>query len=222
MTTETEKQVIRVTAPRLRTVQFEIEGVTPYVSNNFSAEAQNTMRDGQVAGGQAKSKRTRKPKDFDAAYLGSIHFSSEGWPGIPCSAFRNAMISGCRLVGYKMTIAKMSVFVLPDGFDRYDGTPLVKFTNGEPRHVEHHVRQNLTSTDIRARGMWDPGWRANVRVQWDEDQFSLSDVTNLLLRAGTQVGVGAGRPDSHTSNGMGWGLFKVLLDVILNEQGAAA
>jgi len=34
-------------------------------------------------------------------------------------------------------------------------------------------------------------------------------LTNLLARAGLQVGIGEGRPDSKNSAGMGWGLFQI-------------
>jgi hypothetical protein len=30
------------------------------------------------------------------------------------------------------------------------------------------------------------------------------------LRAGLQVGIGCGRPDSRTSNGCGWGKFQIV------------
>jgi hypothetical protein len=52
-------------------------------------------------------------------------------------------------------------------------------------------------------------WKARVRVRWDQDQFTLEDVANLLTRVGMQVGIGEGRPDSKNSAGMGWGLFAV-------------
>ena len=46
-----------------------------------------------------------------------------------------------------------------------------------------------------------------MRVRFDADQFTLTDVANLLMRVGMQVGIGEGRPFSKNSNGMGWGLF---------------
>jgi hypothetical protein len=46
-------------------------------------------------------------------------------------------------------------------------------------------------------------------VTFDEDQFSVKDVSNLLARAGYQVGVGEGRPNSKASYGQGWGLFRI-------------
>jgi len=56
--------------------------------------------------------------------------------------------------------------------------------------------------------MWRK-WGATVRIRYDEDQFTAEDVVNLLLRAGQQVGIGEGRPYSKTSNGLGFGLFKI-------------
>jgi hypothetical protein len=56
--------------------------------------------------------------------------------------------------------------------------------------------------------MWRE-WGLTLKVKFDADQFSATDVTNLLLRAGLQVGVGEGRPDSRESAGLGWGTFEI-------------
>ena len=71
------------------------------------------------------------------------------------------------------------------------------------------VRNESGVCDLRPRPMWRKGWEAVVRVRFDGDQFTLIDVANLLLRAGMQVGIGEGRPDSRNSCGMGWGLFRL-------------
>ena len=52
-------------------------------------------------------------------------------------------------------------------------------------------------------------WKAKIRIRFDADQFSTQDITNLLARAGEQVGIGEGRPDSKNSAGMGWGCFRI-------------
>jgi hypothetical protein len=117
------------------------------------------------------------------------------------------MISACRVVGFKMTHAKLSVFVEPDGFDADDGTPLVRIY-GEPMVHEGLVRNATGVADVRWRPMWRQ-WHAFVRVVYDADQFTLEDVSNLLARAGMQVGIGEGRPDSKMSAGMGWGTFRI-------------
>jgi len=113
------------------------------------------------------------------------------------------------MVGFKMTHARCSVFVVADGFDADDATPLVRITKGEPQYLELAVRLETGVCDIRPRPMWEPGWEANVRIRFDADQFSVSDVANLLLRAGAQIGVGEGRPFSKNSKGMGWGMFRL-------------
>ena len=107
-----------------------------------------------------------------------------------------------------MTLAKLSSFVEADGFDREDGTPLVRIIGGDYRSVTHHVRNATGVVDIRSRPMWDE-WEADVRIRFDADQFSLTDITNLLSRVGAQVGIGEGRPDSKSSAGMGWGMFRL-------------
>ena len=113
-----------------------------------------------------------------------------------------------KMVGFKMTLAKQAIFILQDGVDKDDGTPLVKITEGSPRPFESYVRLPTGVPDIRERPMWEK-WAAIVRIQFDGDVFTLEDVTNLLARAGGQVGIGEGRPFSKKSHGMGWGTFEV-------------
>lgn len=202
-------QSVSIKPPNFQTAIFRIVGTAPYVQNKFSQKAREQMRATQEAGSTARSKRAKEAKDFLASYAGATHRSADGWAGIPAPAFRNAMISACRTVGFKMTLAKLSVFVEADGFDVDDGTPLVRITKGEPRYHESLVRLQTGVADIRARPMWEPGWEADVRITFDADQFTLDDVSNLLMRVGMQVGVGEGRPDSKNSAGMGWGTFKL-------------
>lgn len=199
-------QQLVISAPNFQVAEFAITGNAPYVQNRFSAKAMQTIRDTQEAGQQAKKGKKREPKDFRANYEGAKHVSTEGWLGIPASAFRAAMISACKNAGYFMSRAKLSLFVIADGFDAVDGTPLVKI-NGEPHYSEHYARNDNGSVDLRARPMWDAGWTAAVRVRFDADQFSLTDVANLMHRVGVTVGIGEGRPDSKNSQGMGWGTF---------------
>lgn len=162
----------------------------------------------KMAEGSVSKKRTAKePRDFDEDMRNAMHISEEGWQGIPAGAFRNAMISACRLVGFKMTLAKLSVFVVADGIDRIDGVPLIRF-EGEPERHEMAARVGIDGTDIRIRPMWRK-WSAVVTVKYDADQFTLQDVTNLMQRVGLQVGIGEGRPDSRSSAGLGWGTFEI-------------
>jgi hypothetical protein len=200
---------VSISPPKFQVATITIRGVAPYVQHAFSQKALNTMRETQEAGSTSRKGKVRSPKDFDEVYQNATHFSRQGWIGIPASAFRNAMISACRTVGFKMTLAKLSLFVEADGFDKNDGTPLVKITKGEPRRHFAPARNDNGSTDVRCRPMWEDGWEAKVRVRWDADQFTATDVMNLMMRVGAQVGIGEGRPDSPNSAGLGWGIFEV-------------
>lgn len=200
---------VAISAPNFREIVVPIVGTAPYVQNKFSARAKETFRQKMTEGSTAKKGKKREPRDFDADYLGAMHIADEGWNGIPASSFRNGLISACRLVGFRMTLAKLSVFVVADGFDKDEGLPLVRIRSGEPRKVEMAVRNESGVADIRARPQWREGWTADVRVKYDADQFTDADVGNLMLRLGQQVGIGAGRPDSRESAGLGWGLFTI-------------
>lgn len=206
--TDTPRTVVQITAPKFAVAQFPIEGTSPYVQHKFSEKARKKIQKTQEAGQQSRKGVKREPRNFEADYEAAMYIADEGWHGIPAAAFRHAGISACRLVGFKMTIAKLTIFVEADGY--CGSTALVRITEGKPEPTEPMaVRNDNGSMDLRVRPMWRPGWKAKVRIRYDEDQFSLADVTNLLARAGQQVGVGEGRPDSKESAGMGWGLFKI-------------
>lgn len=198
---------VTISPPRTQVGEFKLIGMTPYVSNNFSAEAQQLMEAKQRAGSQSAKGQKKAPKDFSKLYRGSMHVAQEGWIGVPASCFRQALVDACRLVGFKMTLAKMGIFILEDGFDAHDGRPLVRI-EGEPREFRSYVRLANGSADISCRARFEK-WSINLRVEFDLDMFSSTDVANLLSRVGRQVGIGAGRAFSKTSCGQGWGQFKL-------------
>lgn len=212
LTSEPDKPVVaekelRITRPLFNIVEFTIRGTAPYMQARFSEKARQQMRDKMAAGSTAK-RGNRKARDFDADYEAAMHLTANGEHGIPATAFRNAMIDACRMVGYPMTKAKCSVFVLADSYDAADGQPLV-FIQGTPEPTEMTVRNATGVADIRVRPIWQE-WTAKVRVHFDMQQFTDEEVGNLLMRAGIQIGVGEGRPFSKNSNGLGLGTFEIV------------
>jgi hypothetical protein len=188
---------------------FRIVGTAPYVQAKFSKKAKDKMLADMATPKSAKKAKTeREPRNYERDFIEAQHISTAGWNGIPCPAFRAAMIDACRTVGIVMTRAKMSVFVVADGFDKDEGTPLVKLIAKEPERTEMLVRNDNGSADIRIRPMWRE-WEADVTVEFDADMITAESVVNLLDRAGRQVGVGEGRPFSKNSVGQGWGTFTV-------------
>jgi hypothetical protein len=203
---------VAITAPNLQTAEFRIVGTGPLVQNKFSVRVLEGLAKKQAEGSTAAKKTKREAKDFDLCGKEATHYSDEGWAGLPASAFRCGLISTCRLLGFPMTLAKLSIFVIADGYERDDfgTTPLVKITKGKPTIKKFAVRNETGVADIRPRPEWDEGWEAVVTIRFDADQFTLLDVSNLLARMGAQVGIGAGRHDSKDSTGQGWGTFAIV------------
>lgn len=135
-------ETVVISPPNIKQVSFGIIGTAPYVQLKFSEKAKEQIRATQEAGARARKGTKKEPRNFENDYRQAMHTSFEGWCGIPASALRNALISACRIVGFQMTKAKLALFIVPDGVDGGDGTPLVKIT-GEPEMVIHHVRNEI-------------------------------------------------------------------------------
>ena len=210
---DTTNMEIKISAPNIREAKFIIRGTAPLVVHKFSAKAKAMIRQKQEAGSLANKGKSKSAKDFEEVFQGARHISTEGWDGIPAAAFRAGIISACRLIGFKMTLAKLSIFVAADGFDKTEGTPLVPILSPtEPERNESMVRLATGVCDISVRPMWRY-WGAELRIQYDADQFTADDVRNLLARVGAQVGVCEGRPDSKSSAGCGWGTFELVTEL---------
>lgn len=200
-------ETVAVKPLRMRILKLRIRGTAPYMQLRFSQKAMNTMMETMMAGTQAKSKKKREPRDFDEDYKQAFHRLPDGSAGIPASSIRAGCISACRMVGFKMTHAKLSIFIEADGFDVVDGLPLIRI-HGTPEKTIMPVRNANGAADLRVRPMWRE-WYADIRVRFDEDQFSATDAVNLIARVGAQVGLGEGRPDSKESCGLGYGTFEI-------------
>ena len=200
--------VVTISPPQFERIRLRLVGTAPYMQARFSAKAMQAMKSKMEAGPTARKGGRKDARDFDDDFRAAQHIAADGWNGVPAAALRNACIDVCRMVGFKMTHAKMSIFVEADGFDEVDGTPLVRLDAREPERVDMATRNATGVADIRVRPMWRE-WALNVVIRFDADQFTTSDVVNLISRAGEQVGIGEGRPFSKSSNGLGFGTFTV-------------
>lgn len=209
VTGEVKAQVCTIPAPRFGYGTFPVNGVDgPMVIHRFSLKTKNEMREKMEAGKVAASRKNRSPKDMELTCNEARYISAEGWDGFNASSVRKAMISACRLVNYKMTLAKMSIFVIADGYDAKEPQiPLIRIYGKHVRQ-DDMARVETGQPYVTTRPAYH-GWKARIRIRWDMDQFSLEDITNLLSRVGMQVGLGEGRHDSKNSAGMGWGCFEL-------------
>jgi ribosomal protein S17 len=204
--------VARVTAtippPNFAVAEFAVTGTSPLVIHRFSAKTKEQMKQKMETGKAASSRKNREAKATDDLYEEARYRSVDGWDGFHAASIRNAMISACRLVGFKMTLAKLSIFVLEDGRDATEPQiPLIRIL-GKPTKQEDMARVETGQPYVTVRAAYHD-WKAKIRIRFDRDQFTVQDVSNLMARVGQQVGIGEGRPDSKNSAGMGWGLFQV-------------
>lgn len=197
---------VTIKPPNFQRATFKIVGAAPLVIHRFSSKVKNQMKQKMEEGKASSSKKNRDAKNTDDTFNEARYISPDGWDGFHAASIRNAMISACRLVGFKMTLAKMSVFVEADGWDAAEPQiPLIRI-HGKPVKQEDMARVETGQPYVTVRAAYHD-WSANVRIRWDGDQFTIQDVSNLLSRVGMQVGIGEGRPDSKNSAGCGWGLF---------------
>ena len=202
---------VTIRPPNMQTAVFTIEGTAPLVVHRVSAKLQRQFAEKMERGSTPKGKAKHDAADLDqlceeAKYIGVTN--GERWEGFNAAAIRCAMISACRLVNFKMTLAKLSVFVLADGCDVSNPLyQLVRIT-GTAQRSEMMAKTETGVAMLTVRPMYYP-WEATLRIRYDGDQFKLEDVANLLARVGEQVGICEGRPDSKNSAGMGWGTFHI-------------
>lgn len=193
----------------IQTLPIKLIGTSPLVIHRFSIKTKNEMLEKMKLGSVNNSKKSKhEALDTEAKFNEARYFSKQGWDGFPAHSLRCAAISACRLVGFKMTIAKMSIFVLQDDWDATEPhIPLCKI-NGKAEKLEMIARVDNGAPYVTVRPVYH-NWSSLVKIRFDADQFSASDVANLIARVGVQVGLCEGRPDSKNSAGMGWGTFKI-------------
>lgn len=204
----TTTPTVTIKAPSFGLLTFNVTGEAPLVIHRFSAKTKEQMKQKMETGRAAGNKKNREARSTDDLYNEARYRSADGWDGFNASAIRAAMISACRLVGFKMTLAKLALFVVADGVDAIEPQiPLIRIY-GAPLKQEDMARVETGQPYVTVRAAYHD-WKAKIQIRFDQDQFTAQDVSNLMARVGLQVGIGEGRPDSKNSAGMGWGLFKL-------------
>lgn len=199
---------VQIKAPNFQTAVFHIKGTAPLVICRFSKKDE-LLADYEKGTQKGKGKKVYAPTDLDNVFEEAKYISKDGWEGFNASSIRNGLIRVCTLVNFKMTLAKMSLFVIEDGRDAKEHQmPLVRIYGESIRQDDSVRNPNTGKIQIATRAAYH-NWSAKLNIRWDADQFSLTDVSNLLMRVGVQCGIGCGRPFSTDSVGMGWGTFEI-------------
>lgn len=201
---------VSVPAPNFQTAIFHIKGNAPLVMHRFSVKTKKEFEQKMEEGKSSSSKKKRAAVSTEDIFNEGRYISKEGWDGFHAGSIRNAMIRACSLVNFKMTLAKMSLFVIADGVDKFEPQiPLIRI-HGDAAIKQEDIGRVATGASYLIIRPAYHNWSAKIHLRWDADQFSLTDVSNLLSRVGIQVGIGEGRPSSKDSAGMGWGTFDIV------------
>lgn len=224
--TGTKTETVVITPPKMRIAKLTIRGTAPLVQSRFTGDQIEAIRSKHEQGSTTgKNLPRRQARDFQSEFLTSMYRNEKGRYGINAAGVRNGAIGMCRLCNFKMTHAKLSIFVMHDFIDPRDGTPLVEILSpdlkpaSDPEMIINHVKNDKGETQLRTRAMWSE-WAMRLRIRFDADQFSTTDLFNLMWRLGIQGGFGEGRPNSKKSAGRGWGTFSVdtKFEVVAPEQ----
>jgi len=170
----------------IQTITFMLVGDSPLIVHAWSEKAKRQMLDKQMK----KAAKAREAKDPEADYEACFYRTESGAYGFPAIGVKAAMVSACRFVDAKMTMAR--------GAFHIDAEMLEVI--GEPRPREDMVRVGMGTADIRYRPEF-PEWRIPATIKFNAAVMSAEQIANLLNTAGFGVGIGEWRPEKNGSYG---------------------
>lgn len=211
-------QLIRINTPIIARIDVPIVGIEPLVVHAWSEKARKKMLAGMQKEAGTTARVAREPRNPIEDFNGARYVHREGkkeWDGIPCVAFKSALVEACRQVeGLTMTDARRAIFVSPDGYTDYHSPNSCKTTiglvriAGEPEMREDAARNDNGGTDLRYRPQYWP-WSAVLRIEYNGSKFKQDAIVNLVSIAGFWEGVCEWRPGSKKSNSGQLGRWKV-------------
>ncbi len=181
----------------------------PLVILRLSEKAKDDIMEGETKEKKKVKKKEHKPRNYEKEFQdASYRIAKKGWHGINCMGFKNGALRIAKILGFHMVDFKRLFYIVPDGYDYIDNTPLVKIISKPPIMHTGPVRLKNGSTSIRARPMYN-NWSALLTIKFDADFLEVNDMVNLFQRVGAQNGIGEGRIGSKSGSGMGWGSFMI-------------
>jgi hypothetical protein len=182
----TEKEAKVTVAPiRVERITLKIVGDTSYLCNRFSEKAKKQIED------KTKGKFTqRAAKDPEAEYRGSLYHidGDENRCGIPCSAFKQAMIAACTKGStVSKTLIKQAVHVVGELSE-------IKGKHRMHSCIARVGKFGAKQPDMRHRAEF-PEWSTELQIRYNAGQITPEVIINILNIAGFGVGVGEWRPE---------------------------
>ena len=202
---ETIDPVVLKPLPR-QTAIIRVRGVTPLVTNNFSAKSRRQMLEAQWAKAGVEIKEKREPQDPEADFEAARYRIDDKRDGIPATAFKAATVDAARFYkGVTQIELKMMLYIFGEGPDS-----LVPIIAGPPEIWENVVRTR--GKDRSAMLRWRPRywpWEAELRINFLPTVLALESLVNLVNTGGLG-GVGEWRPTAPMSKSGVLGTYEVI------------
>lgn len=186
----TEAAEIAIDRIAAETIRVPILGTTPLLVHRFSEKAKRQMLDAMQG-----RKTPKEPKDPEAEYEAAFYRLSDGTPGFPVLAFKDATVGGARFYGKQVTMTALKQYIFFHGAVGDDGRALARIT-GEPRMREDVVRVGRGGTDLRYRPEFRE-WTTELDVTYVTSSLTRGSVLSLIDAGGMGVGVGEWRPEKN-------------------------
>jgi|TARA_R110001599_G_scaffold224080_2_gene423242 hypothetical protein len=178
-----------IAAPKIRELHLKVTGHSGLICHHFSDKSRKQIEDVQAK----VAKGPKEARDPQAEYEGAFYKLEGGGYGFPCSGFKKSAIRAAKMLdGVNMTDARQMFFVEADDRDT-TGVDCVRI-EGTPEMRTDTVRLSKGVADLRYRPEFRD-WSCTLKISYDEDLISGSQLVNLFSRAGLQVGVGDWRPE---------------------------
>jgi hypothetical protein len=177
---ESSLQILPV---KLREAKLWIKGTAPLIQHNWSEKALNMLR-------MTSAERRKQPKvarDPSGEGSAACYRTESGEYGLPAMAVKSAMIQVAhRDAGLPRTTVRKAI--------RFREAGVIPMHCSEPKIREDVCRVGMNQTDLRYRPEFSE-WSAEITFLYDADLLTISDVINLVNRAGFSVGIGEWRPE---------------------------
>ena len=186
-----KNDVIELSSIKLQTIQVPILGKN-LLMHAWSRKAIQEMLDKQMG----KKPKVREKKDPHADYMASRYVAAhdDSILGVPCGAFRGAIVRASSMHNFKMTEMRQSFFIEEDLriVDGRGGMPGVRLYGDDEMH-ETMVRLSGKTADIRYRALL-PKWGAILTITYLSN-LSSEELVTLVDFAGFSVGICDWRPE---------------------------
>ena len=182
---------IIISPPKIRELSLRVTGKSGLICHHFGEKSRKQIQDTQ----SKVAKGPKEARDPQAEYEGAFYKLENGGYGFTCAGFKKSAIRAAKLLdGVNMTDARQMFFVEADDRDT-TGVDCVRIEHDEaPEMRTDTVRLAKGVSDLRYRPEFR-NWSCILKMSFDEDLISNSQLVNLFMRAGLQVGVGDWRPE---------------------------